>query len=200
MIIDLDPPEHTRLRTLVARAFTPRAVKSLDGHYREVAADLIGTILAKDEIDFVTEVAAELPLIAIAELMGVPVEERHNLFEWSNSMVGAADPEYQKGMAPDSAMMELYAYAQKLAAERRLDPATTSSRRCSPPKTATRCPTTSSTSSSCCCRWRATRRPATRSATASTPSSSTPTSGPACAPTRSCSTPRWRRSCAGARP
>jgi cholest-4-en-3-one 26-monooxygenase len=122
MIIDLDPPEHTRLRTLVARAFTPRAVRALDGHYREVAATLIDQVLAKPEVDFVTDVAAELPLIAIAELMGVPVQDRHNLFEWSNCMIGAADPEYQQGMAPELAMAELYTYAQKLAAERRIDP------------------------------------------------------------------------------
>jgi cholest-4-en-3-one 26-monooxygenase len=122
MIIDLDPPEHTRLRTLVARAFTPRAVKSLDGHYREVTAKLIDDVLARREVDFVTDVAAELPLIAIAELMGVPVADRHNLFEWSNAMIGANDAEYQQGMAPEVAMAELYTYAQTLAAQRRLDP------------------------------------------------------------------------------
>jgi cholest-4-en-3-one 26-monooxygenase len=123
MIIDLDPPDHTRLRNLVARAFTPRAVRSLDGHYREVTASIFDAALERDEFDFVTEVSAELPLMAIAELMGIPVEDRAKLFEWSNRMIGSTDPEYSANVADATgAMAELYMYANQLAAERRLDP------------------------------------------------------------------------------
>lgn len=123
LLIDLDPPEHTRLRNLVNRGFTPRAVKSLDGHFREITSRIVGEQVGVGEIDFVSAVAAELPLIAIAELMGVPVEDRHNLFEWSNTLIGGADPEYTRD--PDdarNAMAALYMYANQLAAERRLDP------------------------------------------------------------------------------
>ena len=100
MLIDLDPPEHTRLRMLVSRGFTPRAVKSLDGHFREVTAGILDGALQSGTFDFVTEVASELPLIAIAELLGVPVEDRHKMFEWSNRMIGATDPEYGQGRGP----------------------------------------------------------------------------------------------------
>jgi cholest-4-en-3-one 26-monooxygenase len=124
MLIDLDPPEHTRLRMLVSRAFTPRAVRSLDGHFREVTGRILDTTLQAGTFDFVTDVAAELPLIAIAELLGVPVEDRHKMFEWSNRMIGTSDPEYSSGDPNDgaSAMAELYMYANQLAAERKLDP------------------------------------------------------------------------------
>jgi cholest-4-en-3-one 26-monooxygenase len=125
MLIDLDPPEHTRLRMLVSRAFTPRAIKSLDGHFREVTARILDGALRSGTFDFVTEVAAELPLIAIAEQLGVPVEDRHKMFEWSNRMVGNSDPEYSQGRGPDdgaAAMAELYMYANQLAEERKIDP------------------------------------------------------------------------------
>ncbi len=123
MIIDLDPPEHTRLRTLVARGFTPKVIRSMDGHYRDVTRSIIADALAKDSFDFVTEIAAELPLVAIAELMGLPVEDRNKVFVWSNTMIGNSDPEY--GGTPElaqTAMTELYMYANDLAAARKMEP------------------------------------------------------------------------------
>ena len=77
----------------------------------------------KGECDFVTEVAAELPLQVIAELMGVPLEDRSKVFEWSNRMVGAEDPEYAVSVehAHDAAM-ELYAYFNALGVEKREHP------------------------------------------------------------------------------
>ena len=123
MIIDLDPPEHTRLRTLVARGFTPKVIRSMDGHYRDVTRTIIADAMAKDSFDFVTEIAAELPLVAIAELMGLPVEDRNKVFVWSNTMIGNSDPEY--GGTPDlaqAAMTELYMYANDLAATRKMEP------------------------------------------------------------------------------
>jgi cholest-4-en-3-one 26-monooxygenase len=127
MLIDLDPPEHTRQRTRVNKVFTPRALRSLDGHYREVTGRLIDAALSEGTFDFVTEVAAELPLIAIAELMGIPLEDRHKVFDWSNRMVGSNDPEYGetgegRDAAAQAAMGELYVYAMELGAQRKLDP------------------------------------------------------------------------------
>jgi cholest-4-en-3-one 26-monooxygenase len=75
------------------------------------------------ECDFVTDIAAELPLQAIAELLGVPHEDRHKMFDWSNRMVGAEDPEYQ--VSPEEAglaAMELFTYAQELADAKRKNP------------------------------------------------------------------------------
>jgi cholest-4-en-3-one 26-monooxygenase len=123
MMLELDPPEHTRLRQLVNRGFTPKVIKSMDGHFRDVADQIIGDAVKTGSFDFVTEIAAELPLYAIAELLGLPQEDRRKVFQWSNAMVGAADPEYQgpEDMAAN-AMTELYMFANELAAARKIEP------------------------------------------------------------------------------
>src|SRR6266511_1522572 len=122
MMINQDPPRHTRLRKLVSRMFTPRHIRSIEGHVRTAAKEIVDRVAPKGEIDFVTEVAADLPLIVIAELIGVPQEDRHRVFEWSNRMVGAEDPEYGAGSDPQQVAAELYGYAQSLAEERLADP------------------------------------------------------------------------------
>lgn len=124
MIIDMDPPEHTRLRNLVNRGFIPKAIKMLEGQFRDVASGLVADALAAGEIDFVDRVSAELPLIAIAQLLGIPNEDRRKVFDWSNRMIGSSDDEYSGG-ADDAvaASMELYMYANDLAAVKRAHPA-----------------------------------------------------------------------------
>lgn len=123
MMIDTDPPEHTRLRTLVNRGFTPRATRMLEDHYREVSQRLVREAVSSGTVEFVGTVSSELPLIAIAELLGIPVEDRRQVFEWSNRMIGMTDPEYSGGMDDASAAAaELYMYANSLAAERRANP------------------------------------------------------------------------------
>jgi len=123
MLLELDPPEHTRLRQLVNRGFTPKVIKSMDGHFREIADQVIGEAVKSGSFDFVNEIAAELPLYAIAELLGLPQEDRRKVFQWSNALVGAADPEYQgpEDMA-FKAMTELYMFANELAAARKIEP------------------------------------------------------------------------------
>src|SRR2546423_3294450 len=122
MMINQDPPRHTRLRKLVSRMFTPRHIRSIEGHVRSAANEIVDRVAPKGEIDFVTEVAADLPLIVIAELIGVPQEDRHKVFEWSNRMVGAEDPEYGADSNPMEVAAERDAYAQALAAQRLADP------------------------------------------------------------------------------
>ena len=90
LMIDLDPPDHTRLKSLVNRGFTPKAMRMLEAHFRDVAVSLIEEALEAGEIDFVDKVSAELPLIAIAELVGIPVEDRRKVFDWSNTKIGRA--------------------------------------------------------------------------------------------------------------
>jgi cholest-4-en-3-one 26-monooxygenase len=122
MMIDLDPPEHTRLKMLVNRGFTPKAIRMLEDHFRDVSIRLLEDALADGTVEFVDRVSSELPLIAIAELLGIPVEDRRKVFEWSNRMIGSTDPDYSGG--PDdaqSASIELYMYANQLAAERRAE-------------------------------------------------------------------------------
>ncbi len=123
MLINQDPPQHTRLRNLVARAFTPRVMKALEPHIRDAAGSIVDRVREKGECDFVTELAAELPLVVICELMGVPVEERHKVFDWSNRMIGHEDPEFGTN-AEDGrvAALELYQYAQELADDRKASP------------------------------------------------------------------------------
>ena len=122
-IIDTDPPEHTRLRRIVNRGFTPRAIARIEDHYRQVAREFVTAAVQEGTVDFVTTVAAELPLVAIAEHLGVPLEDRHKIMEWTNRLVGRTDPEYDHGPdAPLEAATELYTYANALAAQRRDEP------------------------------------------------------------------------------
>lgn len=123
MMIDTDPPEHTRLRNIVNRGFTPRAMKLLEDHFHEVAARLVDEALAAGDVEFVESVASELPLVAIAELLGIPIDDRRKVFDWSNRMIGATDPDYSGGLEDASAAAaELYMYANEMAAERRIEP------------------------------------------------------------------------------
>lgn len=122
-IIDTDPPEHARLRRIVNRGFTPRAIGRIEDHYRQVAREFVTAAIQAETVDFVTTVAAELPLVAIVEHLGVPVEDRHKLMEWTNRLIGRTDPEYDHGPdAPIEAATELYAYANALGAQRRDEP------------------------------------------------------------------------------
>jgi len=123
MMLNMDPPLHTRYRRLVNKGFTPRMVRDLEASIHRTADRIIDSVCEKGEADFVTEISAELPLQVIAELLGVPHEERHRMFDWSNRMVGSEDPEYR--VTPEDALvaaMELYGYASELFAKKRIDP------------------------------------------------------------------------------
>ena len=123
MIVNMDPPRHTKLRNLVSKGFTPRMVRLLEPHVRDIAKQIIDDVAKRGECDFVTDIAAELPLQVIAELIGVPLEERHLVFQWSNQMIGLEDPEYGSSMElATQAAAEMFAYADKLATERRHSP------------------------------------------------------------------------------
>jgi cholest-4-en-3-one 26-monooxygenase len=123
MMLNMDPPLHTRYRRLVNKGFTPRMVRDLEQSIHRSADAIIDQVSAAGEADFVTDLAAELPLQVIAELLGVPIEDRHKMFDWSNRMVGSEDPEYQlEGDIAMNAAMELYAYAAELYGRKRIDP------------------------------------------------------------------------------
>jgi cytochrome P450 len=154
MMLNMDPPEHSRLRRLLSRSFTPRAVAQLEdrirGHAR-AACDRVfhgrGGIT-----DFAKDVAADLPLLTLADVLGVPEQDRRLLFDWSNRVIGYQDPDYatsaefdadggtpmarealalrpapdRDGRMPDprtrEGMPDLYAYARLLAEEKRRRP------------------------------------------------------------------------------
>jgi cholest-4-en-3-one 26-monooxygenase len=120
IIINQDAPEHTHTRRIVSRAFTPRAVGGLDEVMHQRAEDIVRAAREKGDVDFVTEVAAELPLQVIADLLGVPQEDRQKLFEWSNQMMSGEDPEFEG--QNDIAAAEILGYAMGLAADRLANP------------------------------------------------------------------------------
>ncbi len=120
VMLNIDPPQHTKLRGIVSRGFTPRAINSLRAALSQRAERIVAGALAKGSGDFVTDVACELPLQAIAELIGVPQDDRRKVFDWSNDMVGYDDPEYVGD--PAAAAAELVGYAMGMAEDRRQCP------------------------------------------------------------------------------
>lgn len=123
IMLNMDAPQHTKYRRLVNLGFTPRMVNRLEPHLREMATGIIDRVAAQGECDFVTDIAAELPLQAIVELIGVPLEDRHLVFDWSNRMIGMDDPEYSGSLDRGKlAAMEMFMYANRLAEERRARP------------------------------------------------------------------------------
>jgi cholest-4-en-3-one 26-monooxygenase len=123
MMLNMDPPLHTRYRRLVNKGFTPRMVRDLEASIHRSTDAILDEVILQGKADFVTRISAELPLQVIAELLGVPQQDRHRMFDWSNRMVGNADPEYQAGAERAmTAAMELYAYAAELFGRKRIDP------------------------------------------------------------------------------
>ncbi|MEV6245205.1 cytochrome P450 [Streptomyces sp. NPDC051742] len=128
IMLNMDPPEHTRVRQIVQRGFTPRAIRNLETALRDRAHAIVDEAKrgadADGTFDFVTKVAVELPLQAIAELIGVPQEDRSRIFDWSNKMVAYDDPEYAitEEIGAEAAM-ELIGYSMNMAAARKERPA-----------------------------------------------------------------------------
>jgi len=154
MMLNMDPPEHSRLRRLLSRSFTPRAVTQLEQRIRGHARALCARVLAgpRGECDFAKDLAADLPLLTLADVLGLPEQDRWLLFDWSNRVIGYQDPDYASsaefdpsggtpmareaaslrpepdadGRLPDprtrEGLPDLYAYAHLLADEKRRHP------------------------------------------------------------------------------
>jgi len=120
ILLNVDPPQHTKLRGIVSRGFTPRAIRDLRAALAARAESIVHNALAGGSGDFVTDVACELPLQAIAELLGIPQEDRRKVFAWSNEMVGYDDPEFDGD--PQAAAAELVGYSMAMAEDRRACP------------------------------------------------------------------------------
>jgi cholest-4-en-3-one 26-monooxygenase len=121
MMLYMDPPKHTRYRLLVNKGFTPRMIGLLEQYLRHRSTLIVDNVIEQGSCDFVEDLAAELPLQAIAGIMGVPQEDRKLLFSWSNRMIGFDDPEYASTDGAEAAG-ELYLYVNELAKQRRADP------------------------------------------------------------------------------
>ena len=119
LMLNQDPPRHTALRKLVNKGFTPRQINALEPRVRARVVAILDAAAAKGTFDLVTDAAVEVPLQVIAELVGVPDDERHQVFALTERMMSIDDPE-GTGSIEDAraAIGEMFAYADRLANER----------------------------------------------------------------------------------
>jgi len=123
MLTGMEPGRHGKHRRLVSGAFAPKIIRALEPRLRAVVRQTLDDVAPRGTCDFVTEVACELPVIAICELLGVPIDDRGQILTWSNAMIGMDDPEYADDPgAGMMAAMQLAMYANELAERRRREP------------------------------------------------------------------------------
>jgi cytochrome P450 len=134
-MMETDPPEHTRLRRLVNRGFTRRAVMEYEDSIRELAAGVVADAVAKGEFDFVAEIARQLPMRMLGRLLGIPDADGEGLVELGDQMIANTDPEFTEHVVDQvdteefrllpfrsPAAIELFRYAQAMAEARRAHP------------------------------------------------------------------------------
>jgi cytochrome P450 len=130
-MIDMDPPRHDELRGLINRRFTPRAVTIWEEQVRQVTRQVLDLALPKGQFDFVREISSEIPMQVFAEILGVPQDERREIIELGDRLLGGADPEFAAGVddaahqhLPFSspAALDMFEFGRRLKAERRRNP------------------------------------------------------------------------------
>jgi cytochrome P450 len=134
-MMEFDPPEHTRLRRLVSRGFTPRVIATYENAFRSLASHVLDRVLPLGEFDFVTEVSRELPIRLLCRLLGVPEEDADRLVTWGDQMISHTDPEYTRFVVDQvdteqyrllpfrsPAALEVFEFAEEMAMERRERP------------------------------------------------------------------------------
>jgi cytochrome P450 len=110
MMLNMDPPEHTKLRALVNKGFTPRRVSALEPRLRALAGEIVGAVAPRGACDFVTDVAGELPSYVIAELVGIPLDDGRRLYELTERMHAIVETEADR-VAANAAIAEMMGYA-----------------------------------------------------------------------------------------
>jgi len=123
-LLMLDAPDHTRLRKLVVKAFTPRVVERLRGRVEVLVDELLDAVEARGEMDLIRDFASPLPVIVIAEMLGIPTEDRGDLKVWSDDLATLLDPlQAENGLAgAESAYGQIAAYMSPIFAARRQEP------------------------------------------------------------------------------
>ncbi|MEM9653530.1 MAG: cytochrome P450 [Actinomycetota bacterium] len=154
MMLNQDPPAHNRLRGLLSKAFIPRAIAAIETEISARAAQLVAAVADRGRADLVTDIVGDLPVAVLAEVLGMPEEDRGLLYDWSNRVIGYQDADYSRsdafdpaagtelarqalthrpepgpdGSPPDprsrAGLADMYAYANGLAELRRSDPGT----------------------------------------------------------------------------
>ncbi len=123
MMLNMDPPDHLKYRRIVNKAFVPKVVEHKLSHIRDLAKTIVDKVAAQGECEFVEEVAAELPLQVICELMDVPMEDRKLIYHNTNIMIGADDPDLSTTEEDGQmAAAEIYAYGYQLLEKHRANP------------------------------------------------------------------------------
>jgi cytochrome P450 len=117
-IIYMDPPVHVRYRRLVSKAFTPRMVAALEPRIRALACESLDPIVADEPVDFVEHIAVPLPMLVIAEMLGIPARDRDRFRIWSDGIIAAADAGTEASMP---VLQELFGYFFEVLAQRRLE-------------------------------------------------------------------------------
>lgn len=121
-LIGLDEPRHLQQRRLINRGFTPRAIRALDGHIRDIVNEALDKVSALGACDFATDIAMPVPITVIAELMGLPLEDRERFWHWSDAMMNAsvaASPDDPRAIAGATAFVEYTTYVTAILEERR---------------------------------------------------------------------------------
>jgi hypothetical protein len=123
-LLFLDPPDHTRLRRLVSKAFTPRRIEQLREHIKEIADELLADIRPGEPFDVMTTIAYPLPVIVICELMGIPVEDRHLFEGWSSDATRLLDGDIDEDTMQRGVLAAMYFinYFNTLFEARRVEP------------------------------------------------------------------------------
>ena len=135
-LLEMDPPQHTEMRRITARSFTPRAVRRLEDSIRVTAAELIDEAIERGTCDAVAVVSARLPILTLCQVMGIPPDRRDDMIRWSDAVIGSDDPEFRDPAVDDvpteqrrllpfghPASLEAFELGRELAAERRDHPA-----------------------------------------------------------------------------
>jgi cholest-4-en-3-one 26-monooxygenase len=123
VIINQDAPEHTQLRQIISRGFTPRAIGALEDALEERARRIVKNAVDAGSGNFVDQVASQFPLEVIGDMLGVPAEDRQKIFDWTNQMTGAEDADLARAdNNPEAAAAEVLMYSMVLAADRRENP------------------------------------------------------------------------------
>ncbi len=124
-VIGSDPPDHTRMRALVQKAFSPRTVAALEPKIRAMAETMIGGAVQAGRFDFIHEVAHPLPVMLIAEMLGAPVEDRHLFKQWSSDILafqGTGQTTFGPAMLSQKSLVEMFTYMNALIDDRRKSP------------------------------------------------------------------------------
>ena len=123
MMLTMDPPRHTKLRSLVSKGFTPRQVAKLNNHVADMAREIVDDVVARGECDFVNDIAGALPSYVIAELLGIPLEDGRRLYELTEIMNSGAVGDTHHDVSPVlDAQMQMFKYGTELAARKREAP------------------------------------------------------------------------------